>query len=431
MNFTEIYKQKLTTADEAVKCIQDGWNVVVPVAVGQPPTLISALARRRHHLQNVEYTSIVDVYPTEMASVGKNDGILLDYSYCLVARAGVQSGLYTYTPGRLSEVPRYPDSGRYFHAVMLQVTPMDDKGFFSMGLSCDHALPFAKKAIKVLVQVNENMPRTFGRNFLHIDEIDAIVEDTVPLPSLPSLPPNENEKLIGQYIAEMVEDGSCMQLGIGGIPNAAALALETKKDLGVHTEMVTDSMRVLWEKGVITNRRKNFNPDIMIATFALGSAELYRWLDNNPAVHFYPTDWVNNAENVGRNDKMIAVNSALQVDLSGQVNAESIGPKQYTHAGGQQDYIMGSFLSRKGKGIIAMESVAMTREGPVSKIVPHLTYGSFVSTGRGDVQYVVTEYGVATLKGMHLRKRVKELINIAHPDFREELRFAAEKACFV
>lgn len=431
MDFKEIYKQKLTTADEAVKLIEDNWNVAVPVAVGQPPTLINALARRKNHYTNLGFLAVVDVYPTEMSAVEKNDGILLDFSYCVVNREGLQSGKYTYTPARLSQVPQFYDTGRYYNATMLQAAPMDEYGYFSMGLSCDYILPFSKQAQKVIVQVNENMPRTFGRNFLHVTEIDAIVESSTPLAALPIIPPNKNETLIGQYIADLVEDGSCIQLGIGGIPNAAALALENKKDLGIHTEMFADSMKVLWEKGVINNRKKNFNPDIMIATFALGSNDLYKWLNNNPAVHFYPTDWVNTPANIGRNDKMIAINSGLQVDLTGQVNAESIGPKQYTHVGGQQDYIMGSFISKGGKGIIAMESQAMTKEGPISKIVPHLTYGSFVSTGRNDTQYVITEYGVAYLKAANIRSRVKQLINIAHPDYRDQLRFEAQKANFI
>lgn len=431
MNMNELYQSKLRTAQDAVKLIRDGWSVAVPVAVGQPPVLINALAERKDEFTDVELFTVVDVYPTEMMKMGREDPFRLDYSYCMVQRAGVQDGRYVYTPGRLGEVPRFPDYNRLFQVVMLQVTPMDKNGYFSMGLSCDYILPLSKHAEIVIVQVNEKMPRTFGRNFLHISEIDAIVEATHPLPALPEVPPTETQKLIGEHIAELVEDGSCIQLGIGGIPAAAALALENKKDLGVHTEMFGDSLRILFQKGVITNRLKNFMPDLALATFALGSQELYDWLDNNPAVHFYPCDYINDPEVIGRNDRLVSINSAIEVDLSGQVNAESIGPVQYTHTGGQADFVLGACRSRGGKSIIAFESVSLTKDGPVSKIVSHLKHGSFVSSGRFDTSYVVTEYGVASLKGMTIRERAKRLISIAHPDYRDQLTFEAKKAHFL
>jgi acyl-CoA hydrolase len=245
------------------------------------------------------------------------------------------------------------------------------------------------------------------------------------------VPPNDNEAIIGQYIADIVEDGSCLQLGIGGIPNAAALALENKKDLGVHTEMVADSMRVLWEKGVITNRAKNFMPDIMVTTFALGTQELYDWLDNNSMVHFYPTDFVNSPQIIARNDKMISINSILEIDLTGQACSESLGPVIYTHTGGQADFVLGASHSRGGKSILAFESTYMSKEGLKSRIVPHLQYGSFITTTRYDIQYCVTEYGVVNLKAQTVRERVKRLISIAHPDFRDQLMFAGRKANFI
>lgn len=431
MTLRDLYQSKLMSADEAVKLIQDGWSVAVPVAVGQPPVLINALARRKNEFTRVELFTVVDVYPTEMMKMGREDPFLLDYSYCLVQRAGVQEGRYVYTPGRLGEVPRFPEYDRHYQAVMLQVAPMDKNGHFSMGLSCDYIKPFSKLAEKVIVQVNEKMPRTFGQNFLHISEIDAIVEATHPLPALPDAPPNANQNLIGQYISELVDDGSCIQLGIGGIPNAAALALGEKKELGVHTEMFGDSMMWLYEKGVITNRRKSFHADLSITTFALGSQALYDWLDNNVSVHFYPCDHVNDPDIIARNDKLVSINSAIETDLTGQVCAESIGPVQYTHTGGQADFVLGAGRSRGGKTIIAFESVSDTSQGPVSKIVTHLKHGSFVSAGRFDTNYIVTEYGVVSLKGKNIRDRVKGLIAIAHPDFRDQLTFDAKKANFI
>lgn len=431
MNIKSLYQSKLMSADDAVKVIQDGSRIAVPVAVGQPPVLINALARRKDEFTNVEMLTVVDVYPTEMMKMGRDDPFKLDYSYCIVQRAGVQDGRYVYTPARLSEVSRFPQAGRSFNIVMLQVAPMDKNGYFSMGLSCDYIMSFAPNAEKVIVQVNEKMPRTFGHNFLHVSDVDIIVEATHPLAALPEDPPNDNQKLIGQIIADLVEDGSCIQLGIGGIPSAAALALGNKKDLGIHTEMFGDNMRWLHERGVVTNHKKNFMPDISIATFALGSQQLYDWLDDNVAVHFYPCDFVNDPFIIERNDKMISINSAIEVDLSGQVCAESIGPMQYTHVGGQSDFVLGAVRSRGGKSIIAFESILQTKSGPVSKIVAHLKQGSFVSAGRFDTQYVVTEYGVANIKYQDIRERTKRLISIAHPDFRDQLTFEAKKAKFL
>jgi 4-hydroxybutyrate CoA-transferase len=265
----------------------------------------------------------------------------------------------------------------------------------------------------------------------HINEIDAIVEATHPLTALPDIPPNENQTIIGQYIADLIEDGSCIQLGIGGIPNAVAYALGDKKDLGIHTEMFGDGSMWLHEQGVVTNRKKTFMHDVSVATFALGSEKLYKWLDNNVSVHFYPCDLVNDPFIIAQHDNLISVNSAIETDLSGQICSESIGPKQYTHTGGQADFVLGAHRSRGGKTIIAFESVTETKDGLVSKIVPHLKYGSFVTVGRYDTNYVVTEYGVAGLKGKNLWDRAKSLIAIAHPDFRDQLTFEAKKAHFI
>jgi acyl-CoA hydrolase len=430
MDYQEMYKSKLTTPDEAVKLIKDGWGVAVPVAVGQPPVLINALARREAEFTELNFWSVVDVYPTDMLKIGRSDRIEQDYSYCVASRKGIQQGQYVYTPIRLGEGPRIL-SRRDYQVVMMQVAPMDEYGYFSMGVSCDYIHGFMKKAEVIIVQVNENMPRTFGRNCIHISKVNAVVEATHPLAAMPSVPPNDNEKLIGEYVAELVDDGSTIQLGIGGIPNAAALALVNKKDLGVHTEMIADANRVLWEKGVITNSCKTYMPDVMVATFAMGSQELYQWLDNNPVAHFYPTELVNDPHIISRHDKMVSINSTLEMDLSGQACSESIGPLQYTHTGGQADFIYGACRSKGGKSIIAFESVANTKEGPQSKIVPHLKYGSFITSPRYETHYVVTEYGIADIKYQNLWERSKRLISIAHPDFRDWLRFEAKRVNFI
>lgn len=430
MNIKEMYKQKLTTAEEAVKLVQDNWRVTFPIAVGQPPALMTALARRKNEFTHLDVLVVIESYANELMMITREDPIDIDY-IIPVNKKVIQNGTHTYTPARLSQMTKFLDMGRPQEAVMMQVAPMDEFGYFSMGTNCCFALPLGKRAEKLIVQVNENMPRTFGRNFFHVSEIDAIVEENVPLLNIPVLEPNDNERLIGQYVAELVDDGSCIQLGIGSLPNAVAFSLENKKDLGVHTEALPDAIRILWEKGVITNRKKNFHPDITITSFAVGSTDLYKWLNNNPSIHFYPIDYTLDPHMVGLNDNMVCINSALQVDLTGQVNAESIGYKQFSHGGGQQDLMMGSFNSKGGKGIIAIESTTETKNGRVSKIVPHLDFGAFVTTGRGDVHYVVTEFGIADLKVWSVRERVKRLIKIAHPDFRDELKFEAEKAYFI
>ncbi len=430
MDFKELYRSKLTTADEAVMLIQDGWGVAVPVAVGQPPVLINALARREADFTRLDFWSVVDVYPTEMLKIERNDRIEQDYSYCVASRKGSQQGQFVYTPLRLGEGPRIL-SRRTYQAVMMQVAPMDEHGYFSMGVSCDYMHKFMRKSEVIIVQVNENMPRTFGRNSVHVSKVDAIVEANHPLAALPAAVPNDNEKLIGQYVADLVEDGSTIQLGIGGIPNAAAMALEGKKNLGVHTEMIADANRILWEKGAINNSCKTYMPDVMVATFAMGSKELYDWLDENPIVHFYPTELVNDPYVIGQHDKMVSINSTLEMDLSGQACSESIGPVQYTHTGGQADFVYGAGRSKGGKSIIAFESVANTSEGPISKIVPHLRYGSFITAPRYETHYVVTEFGIADIKYQNLWERSKRLISIAHPDFRDRLTFEAKKANFL
>ncbi|MFY9323229.1 MAG: 4-hydroxybutyrate CoA-transferase [Syntrophomonadaceae bacterium] len=426
MNVKELYKQKLTTAEEAVKLVQDGWRVTFPIAIGQPPALMTALARRKEEFTHLDVLLVIEAYASELMMITREDSIDIDY-IVPVNKKVIQDGTHTYTPARLGQMTKFLDMGRPQQVVMMQVAPMDEHGYFSMGTNCDFALPLGKRAEKVIVQVNENMPRTFGRNFFHVSEIDAIVEENVPLSAIPVMEPNENEKMIGNYVAELVEDGSTIQLGIGSLPNAVAYSLENKKDLGVHTEAMPDAIRILWEKGVITNRRKTFHPDVMLTSFAAGSTELYKWLDNNPAVHFYPVDYILDPYLIGKNNKMVAVNSALQVDLTGQINAESIGYKQFSHGGGQLDMMMGAFNSEGGKGIIAIESTTKTKQGIVSKIAAHLDYGSFVTTGRGDVNYVVTEYGIADIKVWSARERAKRLIAIAHPDFRDELTFEAKK----
>ncbi|MGE5418232.1 MAG: acetyl-CoA hydrolase/transferase family protein [Acidobacteriota bacterium] len=434
--FKELYKQKLTTADEAVKLIKSGTQMVLPLGNGEPPTLMEALAQRvlRGEVNNLHSVTGIQVRPsTYYTPQVVEKGIIIDSGFVgPVLRWGIQSGLFTYTPSHLSEVSSYCwRCHEKIETVMYVVSPMDKHGYFTTGTHCDWAWEVAKRtpAMKnIIVEVNENMPRTHGNNSFHISEISAIVENHMPLVELPDIPMTKEDELIGQYIADQVPDEATLQLGIGGVPNAVAMFLHDKRDLGVHTEMLTDSMVDLYERGVITCSKKNFMHTKMVTSFALGKKRLYDFVDDNTMVQFYPTSFVNDPVTVGQNDNLISVNAALEVDLTGQCASESIGPIQYSGTGGQVDFVRGSWKSNGGKSFIACYSTYTDKEGKMhSRIKSMLTHGAVVTTTRSDVQNVVTEYGIAILKGHNMRERAKRLIAVAHPDFREELTAEAKR----
>ena len=285
---------------------------------------------------------------------------------------------------------------------------------------------------EIILEVNENMPRTYGTNQLHISEVSAVIENNIPLFELPPIPITDKDEKIGRFIADMIEDGSCIQIGIGGMPNAIANFLLDRKDLGIHSEMLTDSMVDLYEAGVITCKKKNFMPFKWIGSFALGSRRLYDFIDENPLVEMHSTRFVNDPYVIGKNDKMISVNATVEVDLSGQAASESIGSIQYSGTGGQLDFVQGAWRSKGGKSFLTLYSTYTDKNGELkSKIVPTLSSGIFTTVSRTDIEYVVTEYGVANLKGQNLRTRVKELVAIAHPDFRPMLEWEARKMNYI
>lgn len=302
---------------------------------------------------------------------------------------------------------------------LIQVSEPDQQGYCSFGVSVDYTKPAAEMAGIVIAQVNKKMPRTMGDSFIHISDIDYIVEYTEDLLELPLPKIGEVEKAIGENCAKLVSDGDTLQLGIGAIPDAVLMFLKDKKDLGIHSEMISDGVIELVESGVITNKRKNLNPGKAVVTFLMGSRKLYDFVDNNPMIAMYPVDYVNNPLIAMQNDNLISINSCVQVDLTGQVASESIGYKQISGVGGQVDFVRAASMSKGGKSIIAIAST--TSNGKVSKIVNTLDMGAIVTTSRTDVDYIVTEYGIAKLKGKSLRERAMALINIAHPDFRDEL----------
>ena len=433
----ELYKQKLMSADEAAKLLESGDAIVAPLSNGQPLGLVNAVAKRirEDNLTDILYVSGVDVrwfdlyHPDLVGKVTVESGFVAP-----ATRHGIGQGMFTYTPCRLGETVDMISRCRTVNACTMVVSPMDKHGFFSTGCNVDWGWEAAKVSNPrvIIVEVNENMPRTHGNNQLHLSEVTAVIENHIPLVELPHIPVTDKDEKIGRFIADMVEDGSCIQIGIGSMPNSLANFLMDKKDLGIHSEMLTDSMVDLYEAGVITCSKKNFMPYKWIGSFALGTRKLYDFIHENPLVEMYSTKFVNDPYIIGKNDKMISVNGTMEVDLSGQCASESIGFTQYTGTGGQLDFVQGTWRSKGGKSFLTLYSTYTDKDGEVkSKIVPSLSNGMFITVSRTEVQYVVTEYGVANLKGQNLRTRVKELISIAHPDFRPWLEWQARKMNFI
>lgn len=426
MSFQEMYKQKLRTAEEAVRLVQSGDHVVSPIAAGHPRQIFNALAGRKDELQGVSFFSTLDVYPSEIWKLDGYDQIAVDSGFVGgQMRKGVHEGAFTYSPIKFADSVLCFGRLRPVDVVACVVSPMDKHGYFSMGCAVDYTYDCAQLARNIIVEVNSNMPRTHGKCWLHISQIDAIVENHIPLPALPNIPVSDKDKMIGKLIADQVKDGATIQIGVGAIPNAVAYFLEDKNDLGVHTEMLTDSIYQLQKRGVITNKKKNYMRDVSLATFALGSKEMYEWMDDNPAIAMYPVGEVNDPFIIARVDNMVSVNGAISVDLTGQVVAESFGPKQFSNVGGQLDFVQGAWRSRNGKSFLALYSTA--KQNTVSRITSLLTPGSHITTPRTETHYVVTEYGTALIKGQNARQRALNLINIAHPDHRDQLRFDAKQ----
>ncbi len=431
MNYTEQYRSKLTTPEAAVKLINDGETINVPMVIGQPILLINALAKRAKELK-ATYFNALDYLPTDMLNVTREDALKVETAYAgPYSKAKIHSGDFSFAPIKMYDTAKIWDEYRGSEVALFVASPMDQNGYFTMGPCLDYIYETMRRAKKIIIEVNENMPKAHGVGFFHISEVTAIVENNAPLLAMPETPPpaDKASAAIGQYIADMIEDGSTVQFGLGSIGESVAMALENKKDLGIHTELMTDTIRILWEKGIVTNRRKNFMSYVSIASFAFGSKKLYDFIDNNPSIHFYPPGWVNDPRNIAKNDKMISINGALDVDITGQINAESFGPKQFAGIGGQLDFVQGAFWSKGGKSFIALPSTA--KNDTLSKIVISHPVGTVVTTPRTEAHYIVTEYGVAQLKGKSVLDRAKSLIRIAHPNFRDQLTFEARKLNFI
>jgi 4-hydroxybutyrate CoA-transferase len=428
------YERKFVTAEEAVSVIRSGDRVYIHPGCAVPQVLVDAMVARYQELHDVEVCHLLGVGEAayvrpEMEGHFRHNAFFVGKN----VRKAVCEGRADFTPIFLSEIPALIQSKHFrIDVALIQVSPPDEHGFcsFGVGVECTRAATDVAKI--VIAQINPNMPRSLGDSFIHISRIDYCVEVDVPLRELPQLEGDEtpeeleNYRKIGEHVASLIEDGATLQLGIGRIPDAVVRFLGDRKHLGIHSEMVSDGIIPLIESGVITNQKKTLLPGKVVTSFVLGSHELFEYIDNNPFFEFRPTQFTNDPFTIARNRKMVAINSAIEIDLTGQICADSMGYKFYSGFGGQLDFIRGAARSEGGKPVIALPSTA--KNGTISRITPHLREGAGVTTTRGDVHYVATEYGVVNLHGKTVRERIELLISIAHPKFRSELEaFAREK----
>jgi acetyl-CoA hydrolase len=427
MSWMQTYRERLCDAATAVRPVASGWKIYLGSGCAAPHELIRALTDRAPELEGVElihHLTLGDapyIAPEMAGHFRCND--------CFVGantRDAVNLGRADYVPVHLHEMARLFRRGVIpLDCAMIMLGPPDEHGFCSFGIEVGVTKPAALAARSIVAEVNRRMPRTLGDSFIHVSKIDAFVEvDRDPDEFRPS-PPTATDRAIGGHVAGLIEDGACLQLGLGSIPNAVLEFLRDRVDLGVHTEMFTQALPALVREGVVTGERKNFHPGKVVAGFIMGTREVYDFAHDNALIEFHPTDYVNNPVNIARNDNMVAVNAAIQIDLTGQVCSDSIGTRIHSGFGGQADFIRGAAMSKGGLPVIALPST--TSDGAISRIVPYLDQGAGVVLTRADVHVVVTEFGVAHMLGRNVRQRAEALIGIAHPDFREDLLAAARQ----
>lgn len=426
MDWKQEYKNKLTTAEEAIKHIKDGDTVVMSECAGVPRKVIKTLAAHHADYHNVQ------IY--HMLTLGEGECFAPECyeNFCHLtnfvganSRQAVWSGAGQFFPAYFKDVPGMLGREIPCDVAVVTVTEPGPDGYCSLSLSCDYAMAAAKKARIVIAEMNDQLPFVSGGTLLHISEIDHIVPVNYPPMELQPAKIGPVEEAIGRNCASLIHDGDTLQLGIGAIPDAVLAELKGKKHLGIHTEMFSDGVVDLVEAGVIDGEQKTLHRGKLVATFLMGTKKLYDFVDHNPMVALHPVDYVNDPYVIAKNDNMVAINSCIEVDLQGQVASESMGTKQFSGTGGQVDYVRGAAMSKGGRSIMAMPSTAA--KGKVSRIVATLTPGAAVTTSRNDIDYVITEYGIAHLKGKTIAQRAEALIAIAHPDFREQLRADFEK----
>ncbi|MCW5976922.1 MAG: acetyl-CoA hydrolase/transferase family protein [Bryobacteraceae bacterium] len=427
MAWTDLYRSKLTTADAALAAVRSGQRVFLHQGCAKPDALLDALTRRAPELRDIEIVHLATAGQADYTNA-EFEGRFRHAAFFIAknTRQAVRDGRADYIPIFIREIEGLFTSGAMpLDVALIQCTPPDDYGYLSLGPSVDIALTAARCARTLVVQVNDRMPRTMGNTFLHVSEPHAIVEHSQPLPEFPGGAITDTHRAIARHIAAMIPDGATLQAGIGAIPDAVFACLANHKDLGIHTEMLSDSALELIASGAVNNRRKTIHPDKALLSFVLGTQPLFDFIHNNPIFEFRTIAYTNDPFLIGRNDSMVAINAALQIDLTGQVCSDSIGCVPYSGVGGQVDFIRGAALSKGGVPIIALPSTA--KNGTVSRIAPALTTGAGVVTTRADVRWVVTEFGAVNLHGRNLRQRAEALISIAHPSFQAGLEHALRR----
>jgi acyl-CoA hydrolase len=427
MSVQALYQQKRMSASDAIRVLKNGDTIVVPTAVGEPPALLTALSEARRDFRDVKISQILPVRKYAYFDPETVENVRhIAYFFSGATRPGGKEGWIDYIPAYFSELPALINRDLSpAEAVFALASPMDEHGYFSLSLGVDYTMAAIKKARVVVLEINPNVPFANGNCHIHVSQVTALTESDDPIleVGLPKIGPVQ--EAIGKYVADMIPDGATLQIGYGGIPDAVVMQLTHKHDLGIHTEMVGDGIMTLVEAGVITNRKKNYNPGKMLATFALGSKKLYQFMHRNPSLEMHPVDFTNDPYLAGKNDNLHAINATMQIDFMGQCGSESLGFAPYSGTGGQSDFVRAANRSNGGKAFIVLPSTA--KDDTISRIVPTLSAGTHVSTSKNDINYVVTEFGVAQLRGKTAHQRCEALIGIAHPDFRGELREAAKR----
>jgi 4-hydroxybutyrate CoA-transferase len=434
MKFDDLYKRMLLSPEEAASQIKSHDKIFTTACAAQPNTMIAAIANqaRTKGIKNVTAHQFVAISPMDLLGEEFTGNLHFNNVAWFAGgfqRKAIQEGKATFMVNHLSQVPRLIREHINLNIFIANVSPMDKDGYFSVGTCAAYTRAGIEKAKIVILEVNEYQPRVGGDSWIHISEANYLTEVNIPLPEAPNPSLSEEDIKIGRHIADLIEDGSTLQIGIGAMPSAVALHLQDKKDLGIHSEMFAECMVDLVEQGVITGARKTLHPRKMVSSFAMGTRRMYDFMNNNPAVETYPVDYTNDYSVIVKNYKQVSINSALEVDLTGQVCSESLGYKFYSGTGGQVDFARASYMSPGGKSFLCMHSTASN--GKISRIVPTLTPGAIVTTPRTDVHYLVTEHGVAMLKGKTTAQRAKEIIALAAPEFRKDLsRKAREMQLF-
>ena len=436
MDSTSLYQSRVVSAQEAVKVVKSGYRIFMTGNVSVPQETLGALVGYASNLKDVEICQALTIGPADYVKPEMDGHIRVNTMFISPnVRKAVQEGRADFTPVLLSEYPLlFKNKILPVDVAFVHVSPPDEHGFCSLGVEVGLTKSAAESAKIIVAEVNEQMPRTLGDSFIHVSRLNYIVPVNYPIPEMAMAEEGDNaviEKIAG-YIAELIPDGATMQMGIGAIPDAVLKYLFNKKDLGVHSELFSDGVIELVDRGVLTSARKSLHPGKIVAGFILGTKKLYDWVDDNPLIELHRTEYINDPFVIAQNERMVAINSAIEVDLTGQVCADSIGPKLYSGIGGQLDFIYGASRSKGGVPIIALPSTTTLRDGKMlSRIVPMLKQGAGVDTGRNHVHYVVTEYGVADLYGKTIRQRSQQLIGIAHPDFRKDLEKQAKELCYL